>query len=139
MIPLDTLPAAVREAFIGLESEFARLRDEGLRQQQSSNFRPSKSGSLTSSCFGPKSEQLSPDQMQLLQTEIQPLPGEVEAGAQRPAAEKAAPRPKVKIPARSIRAGTAAGPLGTARSGAALPPGGLPMPGLWRRATDHRL
>ena len=31
MIPLDTLPAAVREAFIGLESEVARLRNEGLR------------------------------------------------------------------------------------------------------------
>ena len=34
MIPLDTLPAAVRQAVESLESEVARLRDESLRQQQ---------------------------------------------------------------------------------------------------------
>ena len=34
MIPLQNLPTDVREAFMGLESEVARLRDESLRQQQ---------------------------------------------------------------------------------------------------------
>ena len=98
MIPLDTLPAAVREAFIGLESEVARLRDEGLRQQQIIQLQDEQIRLFNFKLFGPKSEQLSPDQMQLLQTEISLSQGEVEQEAQRPAAEKAAPRPKVKIP-----------------------------------------
>ena len=98
MIPLDTLPAAVREAFIGLESEVARLRNEGLRQQQIIQLQAEQIRLFNFKLFGPKSEQLSPDQMQLLQTEISLSQGEVEQEAQRPAAEKAAPRPKVKIP-----------------------------------------
>ena len=98
MIPLDTLPAAVREAFIGLESENARLRHEQARLQAVVQLQAEQIRLFNFKLFGPKSEQLSPDQMQLLQTEISLSQGEVEQEAQRPPAEKAAPRPKAKIP-----------------------------------------
>jgi transposase len=98
MIPLQNLPTDVREAFMGLESENARLRHESLRQQQIIQLQTEQIRLLNFKMFGPKSEQLSPDQRQLLQAEISLTAGEVEQEAQRPAAEKAAPRPKVKIP-----------------------------------------
>jgi len=98
MIPLDTLPAAVREAFLGLESENARLRHEQARLQTVVQLQAEQIRLFNFRLFGPKSEQLSPEQMHLMQTEISLSQGEVEQEAQRPAAEKAAPRPKVKIP-----------------------------------------
>jgi transposase len=98
MIPLDTLPAAVREAIIGLESENARLRQEQARLQTVVQLQAEQIRLFNFKLFGPRSEQLSPDQMQLLQTEISLSQGEVEQEAQRPPAEKAAPRPKAKIP-----------------------------------------
>jgi len=98
MIPLDTLPAAVREAFIGLASENARLRHEQARLQTVVQLQAEQIRLFNFKLFGPKSEQLSPAQRQLLQAEISLSQGEVEQEAQRPAAEKAAPRPKVKIP-----------------------------------------
>ncbi|HEX9047729.1 MAG TPA: IS66 family transposase [Verrucomicrobiae bacterium] len=98
MILLEDLPANVRQAFIGLESENARLRDESLRQQQIIRLQAEQIRLFNFKLYGPKSEQLSPDQMQLLQAEISLTQGEVDQEAQRPAAQKAAPRPKVKIP-----------------------------------------
>jgi len=98
MIPLESLPAAVREAFLGLESENARLRHEQARLQTVVQLQAEQIRLFNFRLFGPKSEQLSPEQMQLLQAEISLSQGEVEQEAQRPAAEKAAPRPKVKIP-----------------------------------------
>jgi transposase len=98
MIPLDTLPAAVREAVLGLESENARLRHEQARLQTVVQLQAEQIRLFNFRLFGPKSEQLSPEQMHLMQTEISLSLGEVEQEAQRPAAEKAAPRPKVKIP-----------------------------------------
>jgi len=98
MIPLDTLPAAVREAIIGLESEVASLRHERVRLETVVQLQAEQIRLFNFKLFGPKREQLSPDQMQLLQAEISLSQGEVEQEAQRPAAEKAAPRPKVKIP-----------------------------------------
>jgi hypothetical protein len=44
MIALDTLPAAARLAFEGLQSENARLQSEHLRLRASWNSRTSKSG-----------------------------------------------------------------------------------------------
>ncbi|MGH9447694.1 MAG: hypothetical protein ACRD3O_18500, partial [Terriglobia bacterium] len=109
MIALDTLPQAAlalvraeierwqksvqdrdktigeRDQIIQDQRKLLHLREEQIRLL---NFR----------IFGPKSEKLSPDQMQLLQSEISLNQGEVEQEAQRPAAEQAAPRPKVKIP-----------------------------------------
>jgi transposase len=98
MIPLDTLPAAVRQAVESLESENARLRHEQARLQTVVQLQAEQIRLFNFRLFGPRSEQLSPDQMQLLQAEISLSAGEVEQEAQRPAAEKAAPRPKVKIP-----------------------------------------
>lgn len=98
MIPLDASPSVLREALLGLESEVARLREESQRQQQIIQLQTEQIRLLNFKMFGPKSEQLSPDQMQLLQAEISLTAGEVEQEAQRPAAEKAQPRPKVKIP-----------------------------------------
>jgi transposase len=98
MIPLDTLPAAVREALIGLESENARLRHEQARLQTVVQLQAEQIRLFNFKLFGPQSEQLSPDQMQLLQAEISLSQGEVEQEAKRPPAEKAAPRPKAKIP-----------------------------------------
>jgi len=98
MIPLDTLPPAVRQAVESLESENALLRSESSRQQQIIQLQVEQIRLLNFKLFGPKSEQLSPDQMQLLQAEISLTQGEVEQEAQRPPAEKTAPRPKAKIP-----------------------------------------
>jgi len=98
MIPLQTLPTEVRQAFESLESENARLRHEGTRLQTVVELLNEQIRLLNFKLFGPKSEQLSPDQMQLLQAEISLTQGEVEQEAQRPPAEKAAPPPKAKIP-----------------------------------------
>ena len=68
MIPLETLPAAVREAFFGLESENARLRHEQARLQAVVQLQAEQIRLFNFRFFGPKSEQLSPAQMQLLQT-----------------------------------------------------------------------
>jgi len=57
------------EAFISLESEVARCAMRACGSSESSDFRPSKSGSLTSSCLAPRANNF-PRSMQLLQTEI---------------------------------------------------------------------
>lgn len=97
MIALDSLPAATRQAFEGLQAENARLsallkfKDEQIRLL---NFR----------LFGPKSEKLSPAQIPLLLQEISLSAGEVDQEASRPEAEKQAPRPKAR-PARLAHPG----------------------------------
>jgi len=98
MNPLDPLPAAVRQALENLESENALLRHERDRLQTVVQLQAEQIRLYNFKLFGPRSEQLSPDQMQLLQAEISLTQGEVEQEAQRPPAEKAAPRPRVKIP-----------------------------------------
>jgi transposase len=98
MNPPDPLPAALRQALENLESENALLRHERDRLQTVVQLQAEQIRLYNFKLFGPKSEQLSPDQMQLLEAEISLTAGEVEQEAQRPAAEKAAPRPKVKIP-----------------------------------------
>jgi transposase len=81
-----------------LESENARLRHEQARLQTVVQLQAEQIRLFNFKLFGPQSEQLSPDQMQLLQAEISLSQGEVEQEAKRPPAEKAAPRPKAKIP-----------------------------------------
>ena len=91
MIALETLPAAARQAVESLQSENARLRrilelkDEQIRL-------------LNFQMFGPKSDQLSPAQKQLLLAEVSLTAAEVDREAQLPAAQKAAPKAKIPRP-----------------------------------------
>jgi transposase len=94
----ETLPADLRQVFESLASENARLRHERARLQSEVQLQAEHIRLLNLRLFGPKSDQLSPEQKELLQTEISLRTEEVEQEAARPAAEKAAPRPKVKIP-----------------------------------------
>src|ERR1035438_8512811 len=96
MIALDTLPAAARLAFEGLQSENARLQSEHLRLQRIVELKDEQIRLLNFRMFGPKSDQLSPAQKQLLLAEGSWGEGEGEREAGLPAAQKAAP--KVKIP-----------------------------------------
>jgi transposase len=88
---LETLPAAARQAVESLQSENARLRrilelkDEQIRL-------------LNFQMFGPKSDQLSPAQKQLLLAEVSLTAAEVDREAQLPAAQKAAPKAKIPRP-----------------------------------------
>lgn len=91
MMTLDNLSADSRQAIQGLEAEVARLlrviqlKDE---QIQLLNFR----------LYGPKSEKLSPAQIQLLFQEPSVSAAEVAQEASRPEAEKQIPLPKAKKP-----------------------------------------
>lgn len=59
MIALDTLPAAARLAFEGLQAENARLQSEHLRLQRILELKDEQIRLLNFRMFGPKSDQLS--------------------------------------------------------------------------------
>ena len=92
MIPLETLPPAVRQAFENLESENARLRFESTRRERVVALLQEQIRLLNFKLFGPQSDQLTPAQKELLQSEISLTLDEVEQEARRPAAAPAAPR-----------------------------------------------
>lgn len=89
MIALETLPEAARQFVQDLQGELARL-------EQLLRIKDDQIKLLNFRLFGPKSEKLSPAQMNLLLQEVCLSAGEVESEAERPDAQKQNPLPKAK-------------------------------------------
>src|SRR5581483_10702694 len=96
MTPLHSLPDDVRRMIEGLQAQV--IEKDALIKLQKEEIRL-----LNLRFFGPKSEKLSPDQMQLLLTEISLVSQEVDQEAEQPEAQKQAPKarsPRASHPGR---------------------------------------
>jgi transposase len=98
MIPLDSLPNQVRQAFEGLQGEVGRLEELLRTKDQIIELQNQKIRLLNLKIWGPKGESISPAQTALLFAEASVTSPEIQTEAQLPPAQKENPLPRAKRP-----------------------------------------